>query len=460
MARLWDKNLTAAIRAPFRKRFLSADAANTTNALKVSTSWANDNAYESRWRNAADTDDVRVVTVDANNVIQVAEEAVVPLRKTVRFAVQPSAQIATNQCFFIARTACRIVGITEIHATAESTASTLTGYVEKLTSTTAPGSGTTVMSGTFNLKATANTLQTATLTTSGTGDSDAADLQLAAGDRLSFVVSAAVTELAGICVEVAIAPAGTDSIVVTTLPLATDCVDQHLFVANRDYIVTGISYVHKTQASSGTVNLQIAKTTSTQAPASGTNLLTNNTNAGFDCRGTNNTVQTGTLTATAASLRLAPGDRLSADFTGTVTGLVDVVIVIVLQAVERRREVTFCVSNNSYLDTNSDAVFFTADRNYEITAISEVHATAAGGVSKFQVTRDKATDAPGAGTDLLSNNTNAGFDLNGTANTVQLGTFVDTRFNFLMAGDRLSVDFANAKQSTAGVVVTVSLKPA
>jgi hypothetical protein len=59
----------------------------------------------------------------------------------------------------------------------------------------------------------------------------------------------------------------------------------------------------------------------------------------------------------------------------------------------------------------------------------------------------------------MSNNTNAGFDMKGTAETVQVGTFVDTRYNFLLAGDRLSVDFAGTLTSLAGVVVTVSLAP-
>lgn len=106
----------------------------------------------------------------------------------------------------------------------------------------------------------------------------------------------------------------------------------------------------------------------------------------------------------------------------------------------------------------TDQVFFVAPCPCKILAISEVHSTAAGGASKIQVTKDTSTDAPGAGTDLLTNNTNTGFDLNGTANTVQTGTLTTTSgATTLAAGDRLSVDFANTIQSTAGATITVIL---
>lgn len=107
----------------------------------------------------------------------------------------------------------------------------------------------------------------------------------------------------------------------------------------------------------------------------------------------------------------------------------------------------------------TDRAFFVAPRACTIVAISEVHAVAAGGASKLQVTKDTGTTAPGAGTDLLTDNTNTGFDLNATANTVQNGTLSATASDLVLAaGDRLSIDFANTIQSTAGLVVTVLLK--
>ncbi len=104
----------------------------------------------------------------------------------------------------------------------------------------------------------------------------------------------------------------------------------------------------------------------------------------------------------------------------------------------------------------TDRAIFLADRAYLVTAIYEVHAVAAGGASTLQVTKDTGTDAPGAGTDLLQS---TGFNLNATANTVQTGTLITSTASLtLAAGDRLSIDFANAIQSTAGLAITVVLR--
>lgn len=116
--------------------------------------------------------------------------------------------------------------------------------------------------------------------------------------------------------------------------------------------------------------------------------------------------------------------------------------------------------NNAAPTTAVDQVFFIATRALKVTSVSEVHSAAAGGASTLQLVKDTGTAAPGTGTDLLTNNTNAGFDLNGTANTVQVGALVATAATVtLAAGDRLSVDFANAIQSSVGVTVTACMTP-
>lgn len=108
----------------------------------------------------------------------------------------------------------------------------------------------------------------------------------------------------------------------------------------------------------------------------------------------------------------------------------------------------------------TDKVFFIATRAMRVVTASQIHTVAAGGASKLQITKDTGTSAPGAGSDILSNNTNAGFDLAATANTVQVGTFISTTgLTTLAAGDRLAVDYADAIQSTAGVVVTACMAP-
>ncbi len=106
----------------------------------------------------------------------------------------------------------------------------------------------------------------------------------------------------------------------------------------------------------------------------------------------------------------------------------------------------------------ADEAFFIADRAYQVMAIREVHATAGNdaGAVAAQITKDTGTNAPGAGTDLL---TSTGFNMKAAANTVQTGTLVGTAATLLLAaGDRLAIDFNGTLTSLAGVVVTVVLK--
>lgn len=236
--------------------------------------------------------------------------------------------------------------------------------------------------------------------------------------------------------------------------------DQAFFVADQAYTVTAISEVHSTAGTDGSaVNLQVVKDTGTTAPGAGVDLLTNNTNAGFNLKGTANTVQAGALTATAADLVLAAGDRLSVDFAGVLTALAGVVVTVVLTAVtDPMVTASYAVASNGSL---ADAAFFVADRNYKVISIREVHATAGtdGSAVSLQVTKDTSTNAPGAGVDLLTNNANAGFNMKSTINTVQVGTLSATPADLLLAaGDRLSVDFAGVLTALAGVVVTVELR--
>lgn len=111
-------------------------------------------------------------------------------------------------------------------------------------------------------------------------------------------------------------------------------VDHSFFIATQAYQVTKVKFVHAVaESTASTLLVQVVKDTGTDAPGAGTDLLTNNTNAGFDCKATANTVQSGTLTATAASLQLAAGDRLSLDFSAGATELVGVTITVTLKRI-------------------------------------------------------------------------------------------------------------------------------
>jgi len=119
----------------------------------------------------------------------------------VSYASYGEAALAT-QVFFIAPVAMRVLKVSEVHSVAETTAATLTADVFKDTGTNAPGAGVTVLGSTkANLKSAANTVQSPAL--SGT----AANLLLAAGDRLAFKPSAAGGEVANVVVTVHLARA-------------------------------------------------------------------------------------------------------------------------------------------------------------------------------------------------------------------------------------------------------------
>lgn len=116
-------------------------------------------------------------------------------------------------------------------------------------------------------------------------------------------------------------------IVVRAEYLATS-VDNSLFIADRAYRLLGVRAVNTVIASSGPTTLDIKKCTGTQAPASGTTMLT----ATIDLTTTANTVITPTLSATPANLLLAAGDRIALDYTGTMTAVVGSVEVLLTAA--------------------------------------------------------------------------------------------------------------------------------
>jgi hypothetical protein len=105
-----------------------------------------------------------------------------------------------SRAVFIATRACRLKAV-KMMLTVGSTSGTLT--VEKLTGTTAAGSGTVLLGGTIDL----STNTAANTSTSGTLISTVASLTLAAGDRLGVVIAGTMTSLAGCIVTMMIAPA-------------------------------------------------------------------------------------------------------------------------------------------------------------------------------------------------------------------------------------------------------------
>lgn len=96
---------------------------------------------------------------------------------------------------------------------------------------------------------------------------------------------------------------------------ATD-VTRTVFIATRPCRLKAVSTIFGTASSSGT--LQLSKDTGTTAAGAGTALLTGT----IALSGTANTVSTGTLSSTVATITLATGDRIAIVIAGTMTGLV------------------------------------------------------------------------------------------------------------------------------------------
>lgn len=100
-------------------------------------------------------------------------------------------------------------------------------------------------------------------------------------------------------------------------------VDAAFFIAQRKWRVAAIREIHGTAGTdAGAVGARVRKATGTQAPSAGVALHT----ADFDLKAAINTGQVGTLTATAADLELAVGDRLAADIVGVATAVAGLVI--------------------------------------------------------------------------------------------------------------------------------------
>ena len=436
------RDLTHAIRAPWIKK--SGLAINLTG---VDTSY--DRTYVQQWENpTAGLPPISGMGVDSSGRLTFGGGALAqPLLQSAIFTFDANAGLV-DQPFFIANQRYMVKAAYEIHAVACAVAST-TAVVKKVKSGVTVANGTSVMTSTFALDATAEVQQTATLST------NESVLILEAGDRLAVDFSSAtLTTLSGVVIQVMLQPLGIPTVDVTFAIQANGTLaDAQFFVANDRYTIYAARCCVSTIGSSTPV-VQLTKDTSTNAPGAGSDLLSNTTNTGFKLGTTAvaNVPEVAVFKTTAGLLEMATGDRLSVDFSGTLTLVAGVVITVSLIPTQAARtEITYFFPGAS---VNTDQCFFIADRNYRATIASEVHAVAAGGTSTAQITKDSGTDAPGAGTDLLL----SAYDLNGTAQTVDFDLLAAAPYTtHLRAGDRLAIDFGHAVQASSGVLVTVGL---
>jgi hypothetical protein len=113
--------------------------------------------------------------------------------------------------------------------------------------------------------------------------------------------------------------------------------------------------------------------------------------------------------------------------------------------------------------TTATTFFGPADRAYTITAINWIYATKGGSGATFQLFKDTGTNAPGAGTSILSGGT--AVDISSTtaivANTTTANAGNATAGVLsLAAGDRLSWQLGGTLTALVGVTATVQLIPA
>lgn len=434
------RDLTTAIRAPWIKK-----SGLATNLTGTDTSF--DRTYVSQWENpTAGLEPVYGVGVDSGaSLTWGGGAAIQPLWQSAVYSVAANASLV-DQVFFIANQAYKVKAIYEIHTTAGTVAG-CTATIKKVISGSTIANGTALHSSTIALDGTAETLQTATLST------NTATLTLAAGDRLALDYGGTLTTLAGVVVTVYLQALGGVPTVDVTYSLSTGFADAQFFIANDRYTISAARYCASTTGSSTPV-VQLTKDSTTSAPGAGSDLLANTSNTGFACGtgGTSNVPQVASFKTTAGLLELATGDRLSCDYAGTLTALAGVVITVSLIPTQAARtEVSYFFTGAS---VNTDQAFFIADRNYRVVISSGVWAVAAGGASTAQVTKDSSTDSPGAGTDLLL----AAYDLNTTAQTVAVDLCAAAPYTtHVRAGDRISCDFANAVQASTNVCITVGL---
>lgn len=120
----------------------------------------------------------------------------------VTFAAGPNAALLTspNVSLFIADTDYELVKVQEVHETLGTDGSAVTLDIVKATTTQAAASGTTMLSSTFNLKATINTVVTKSKGTTGL-TATLANRRLLVGNRIALKFGGVMTSVTGVLVQ-------------------------------------------------------------------------------------------------------------------------------------------------------------------------------------------------------------------------------------------------------------------
>lgn len=141
---------------------------------------------------------INSVVLAKDNPIAESTTIALPGTFSVSWLVASTAAATADNygAFYIAPYPVEVVSVKERHETAGADAGAVTLNVQKVPSGTAKGSGTDLLSAGINLKGTANTNATGTLSTT------VATLRLAAGDALALVPTGTLTAVDGVTVTV------------------------------------------------------------------------------------------------------------------------------------------------------------------------------------------------------------------------------------------------------------------
>ena len=131
-----------------------------------------------------------------------------PLFVTVNLADTLPQTAANYGMFFTAHRPYEVVKITEVHGTLGTDAGAVTLQVEKLTGTTAKGSGTNIITTAFDLKSANNTVVTKNVTDLVGLTTGSYPTFLATGDRLALKTTGVLTAIKDIQVTVTLRPNG------------------------------------------------------------------------------------------------------------------------------------------------------------------------------------------------------------------------------------------------------------
>ncbi len=113
--------------------------------------------------------------------------------------------------------------------------------------------------------------------------------------------------------------------------LNADVIDQVFFIAPEAMEVVEIHEIHSTKGThASAVSATVKRCQATEAATAGDDLIGTTK---IDLKGDDNTLQSPALTSTAADLKLAAGDRLSVDVTGTTTACAGVLVQVLLKRI-------------------------------------------------------------------------------------------------------------------------------